>query len=376
MSIAKAFSLPATTLCVLRRLTAIVALALLFGAGCPTQAQEVPALAGWDLVWHDEFSGTSLNTTYWEAANRRNSHNNEKQFYHPNQVAVADGNLKLTAINTPRDGKAYQSGLVTSKELFGPGRFEARMDLPTSQGMWPAFWLNANNVQWPLGGEIDILENRGSQPNLVSSAYHWQKDPGPCCDDHRFEYHEHTAEVNGQPVNYHDGFHTYAVEWDEETLKFFVDDVLHYTLTETADRPIIETSKNIILNLAVGGDFGGDPNGSTVWPQTLQVDYVRYWRPATQAMSGDYNLDGLVDAADYTLWRNNVGRTGTRLSADGNGDQVVDHLDYTIWAATYGQVTTATSSGAGVPEPQSVAMTIGAAIISRFLTPMRLPAGM
>ncbi len=373
MSIVKATLSIETMSCTARRLCAAAAVATTLAIHSSASAQEPPALPGWDLVWHDEFSGESLDTTKWEAADRRNSHNNEKQFYHPNQVAIADGNLKLTAINTPRDGKAYQSGLITSKDLYGPGRFEARIDLPTSQGMWPAFWLNANNVSWPQGGEIDILENRGSQPNLVSSAYHWQKEPGPCCNDHRFEFHEHTAEVNGEPVNFHEGFHTYAVEWDEETLRFYVDDVLHYTLTETPDRPIFETPKNIILNLAVGGDFGGDPNGSTVWPQTMQVDYVRYWRPATQAMSGDFNRDGLVDAADYTLWRDNVGRTGTRLSADGNGDLVVDHLDYAIWESTFGQAATSTTA---VPEPQSVAMTIGAAIISRFLTPMRLPAGM
>jgi beta-glucanase (GH16 family) len=366
MIMAKFFAAPGVP----RLLVAAAFFTAFVGADSRTQAQEVPALAGWDLVWHDEFSGNSLNTTNWTALDRRDSFNNEKQYYHPNQVVVADGNLQLTAINTPRAGKAYQSGLITSKDLYGPGRFEARIDLPTSQGMWPAFWLNANNVPWPQGGEIDILENRGSQPNLVSSAYHWQKDPGPCCDDHRFEFHEHTAEVDGEPVNYHEGFHTYAVEWDEETLRFYVDDVLHYTLTETPNRPIFETPKNIILNLAVGGDFGGDPNSSTVWPQTMHVDYVRYWRPATQAMSGDFNLDGLVDAADYTLWRNNVGRTGTRLAADANRDQVVDHLDYNVWVATYGHET---STGAAVPEPHSVTMSIGAAILSRFLTPLRVP---
>jgi beta-glucanase (GH16 family) len=353
MSIAKAFSLPATTLCVLRRLTAIVALALLFGAGCPTQAQEVPALAGWDLVWHDEFSGTSLNTTYWEAANRRNSHNNEKQFYHPNQVAVADGNLKLTAINTPRDGKAYQSGLVTSKELFGPGRFEARMDLPTSQGMWPAFWLNANNVQWPLGGEIDILENRGSQPNLVSSAYHFQRNPGPCCGQHEYIYDEYAPAVGGVPVNFHDGYHTYAVEWEPGVMRFYVDDFMHWQVSEaTHNVPIFATAKNIILNLAVGGDFGGNPNGSTVFPQHMDIDYVRVWqRPASLGLSGDYNGDDVVDAADYTVWRDSLGQSGFGLAADGSGNGTVGQSDYDIWRNAFGQSATATS----VPEPSSFA---------------------
>lgn len=241
------------------------------------QAQ-VPDVPGWDLVWNDEFDGTSLNTQNWTALNRRDSFNNEKQYYHPNQVTIADGNLQLTAIDTPRSGKQYQSGLIVSNDLFGPGRFEARIDLPTSQGMWPAFWLNSNHVAWPQGGEIDILENRGSQPNLVSSAYHWQTNPGPCCDQHQFVYDEYTATENGQPVDFHAGFHTYTAEWDETTINYYVDGNLHYTVTEAANRPIFETAKNIIVNLAVGGDFGGDPNNTTQWPQTMYVDYVRYWQ--------------------------------------------------------------------------------------------------
>ena len=158
--------------------------------GCMTHAArvtaQIPDVPGWQLFWHDEFEGTTLNTTNWTALDRQDSFNNEKQYYWHDQVKVAGGNLQLTAINQPRGNKQYQSGLVTSNALFGQGRFEARVDLPTTQGMWPAFWLNPNQVQWPLGGEIDILENRGSQPTIVSSAFHWQKNPGPCCGSHLY----------------------------------------------------------------------------------------------------------------------------------------------------------------------------------------------
>ena len=123
------------------------------------------------------------------------------------------------------------------------------------------------------------MENRGSQPNVVSSAYHWQTNPGPCCDQHQFVYDEYNAFEGGQPVNFHDSFHTYTAEWDETTIKYYVDGNLHFTVTEQPNRPIFETAKNIILNLAVGGDFGGDPDGTTVFPQTMLVDYVRYWQP-------------------------------------------------------------------------------------------------
>ncbi|TWU29792.1 glycoside hydrolase family 16 protein [Bythopirellula polymerisocia] len=262
------------------RLNLISFLQALLGVACCANlvSGQIPDLPGWDLVWNDEFSGTSLNTENWVALDRRDSPNNEKQYYHPNQVTVSGGNLQLTAINLPRDGKDFQSGLITSQSLFGPGRFEARIDLPTTQGMWPAFWLNANHIPWPQGGEIDIMENRGSQPNLVSSAYHWQTNPGPCCSQHQYFSDEYTAIEGGQPVNFHNSFHTYTAEWDETIIRYYVDGNLYQTITEAPDRPIFETAKNIIVNVAVGGNFGGDPNGSTVFPQTMLVDYVRYWQ--------------------------------------------------------------------------------------------------
>ncbi len=242
---------------------------------------QVPDLPGWRLIVNDEFEGTSLDTALWEPSNRRESPNNEKQYYHPNQVKISDGYLNLTAIKVPRDGKAYQSGLITSKALYGPGRYEARVKLPTSQGMWPAFWLNANNVAWPRGGEIDIMENRGSQPGLVSSAYHWQvSQTQPCCAGHQFVTKE-LSYSGPESGNYHRDFHTYAVEWEGTQLRFYVDGALYHTVQETAERPIYETPKNIIVNLAIGGDFGGDPNESTSWPQTMLVDYVRVWQQQT-----------------------------------------------------------------------------------------------
>lgn len=255
-------------------------LSLTIGTMHVSAEDSIPAVEGWQLVWHDEFNGTALDETKWAAMNRRDSYNNEKQYYRSEQVVVADGSLQLTAIDTPYDGKAYQSGLITSKDLFGQGRFEARIDLPTSQGMWPAFWLNANHVSWPQGGEIDIMENKGHQPNRVSSAYHWQTKPGPCCDQHELLFRSHHGKDDkGNPINYHKGFHTYTAEWNETTINFYVDGNLYFVFVEKEDRPLFETKKNIILNLAVGGDFGGDPDETTVWPQTMRVDYVRYWKP-------------------------------------------------------------------------------------------------
>ena len=308
-----------------------VILSALLGVACLTDSSsgQVPDVPGWDLAWNDEFDGTSLNTSNWTALDRRDSFNNELQYYHPDQVAVSGGNLELTAIDVPRQGKAYQSGLVTSNDLFGPGRFEARIDLPTTQGMWPAFWLNANHVPWPQGGEIDILENRGSQPHLTSSAYHWQTNPGPCCGDHQFVYDEYTATEGGQPVNFHNSFHTYTAEWDETSIKYYVDGNLHFTVNEGPDRPIFETPKNIILNLAVGGFFGGNPDGTTDFPQTMLVDYVRYWTPEGSTPDpmpepGDNLLvnPGFDNAGGSTTGWGTFGNTISNVSA--NSDLTYD----------------------------------------------------
>lgn len=328
---------------------------------------QIPDVPGWQLSFHDEFDGTSLNTTNWTALDRENSQNNEKQYYYPDQVTIAGGNLQLTAINVPRGNKAYQSGLITSKALYGTGRYEARIDLPTTQGMWPAFWLNANQVNWPQGGEIDVMENRGSQPNLTSSAFHWQKDPGPCCSNWHFVFHEYAAFEGGDPVNFHAGFHTYAVEWEATQIRFYVDGNLHFTVNKNSDMSDANflTTKNIILNLAVGGNFGGDPNDSTVWPQTMLVDYVRVWQPQT-GLAGDYNGDGTVSAADYTVWRNSNGQTGIDLPADGSGNGSVGPEDYDLWKANFGgpEPPGGGSSSIGAPEPTAaVSMSVGILIL-------------
>jgi hypothetical protein len=125
----------------------------------------------------------------------------------------------------------------------------------------------------------------------------------------------------------------YAVEWEAAQLRFYVDGVLHYTINETANRPIFETPMNIIVNLAVGGHFGGDPNGSTIFPQHMDVDYVRFWEPQA-GVSGDYNRDGAVDAADYVVWRKNPDAFGG------------DPAGYNTWRANFG-----TTAGGGATLP-------------------------
>lgn len=344
--------------------TVAALIAVAFAAG--RIVAQVPDLPGWQLRWNDEFDGTSVNSENWDVLTRQNSFNNEKQYYLPGQASVADGKLRITATNQPLANKLYRSARLESRQAFAPGRFEARIDLPTTQGMWPAFWLLPNGVQWPTGGEIDIMENRGSQPLIVSSAYHWQTNPNvPCCSQHQFVFEEYSTSAGGNPVNFHEGFHVYAVEWEATQLRFYVDGILHYTVNETANRPIFETPMNIILNLAVGGDFGGDPNGTTVFPQVMEVDYVRVWqRPA--GIPGDFNSDGRVDTADYVVWRNSLG-TSTVLPNDSTPGSVTQD-DYNTLRTNFGKLAASGAASQGaVPEPANSLVPLTAVFVLRLL---------
>lgn len=280
-------------------------------------------LPGWDLIWNDEFNADSPNTSEWELLTRRDSFNGELQYYIPEQITHRDGNLVITATDEELDQKPYRSGRMESYQAFGFGRFEARMQLTSGQGFWPAFWLFPNDpsIPWPTGGEIDILENRGSQPHLVSSAYHYNTVPNSSI----FVYDEYSAtNPDGSPVNFHTSFHDYAVEWEPDEIRFYVDGFNHYTIS--SDQVInFDTPKNIILNLAVGGFFGGEPDASTSFPSELLVDYVRVWErpegyePPPEPVDPSILLNGDFEASSDspTDW-NIFGSNGNNISINRN----------------------------------------------------------
>lgn len=236
--------------------------------------------AGWALNWQDDFVGTAIDAGRWERLTRRDSFNNEKQYYLANQVSVANGNMRITATNQPFEGKAYRSGLIRTWGEQTFGRWEIRASLPTTQGMWPAIWLLPRNANWPTGGEIDIMENRGSQPTSIGSAYHF----GSSVANHQYIGESFSYSVNGTPVSFHGSMHTYAVEWDASRIRYLVDGIPHYTFYQNA-APISSTPMSLIINLAIGGDYGGDPNASTVFPQYMDVDYVRNYTRSASARS-------------------------------------------------------------------------------------------
>ena len=143
----------------------------------PDRVEGQPApRSGYEFAWADEFNGSELDTSLWTAANTNVPTNNSLQDYLPEQVTVNGGNLVITSENLASRGLQYRSGLVQSNTLQKHGRWDIRAKLPTSKGMWPAIWLLAD-APWPSQGEIDIMENRGDQPELTSSAFHYGTNP-------------------------------------------------------------------------------------------------------------------------------------------------------------------------------------------------------
>lgn len=232
-----------------------------------------PARSGYDVAWFDNFSTTSLDTSKWTAANTNVPTNGSLQDYLPQQVSVTGGNLVITSENIPSRGLPYRSGLVTSTVAQKYGRWDVRADLPTSRGMWPAIWLLSGSP-WPSGGEIDIMENRGNEPTITSSAFHHGTNPP---FSHQFLSAQQTSVHDSQNVNYHNGFHTYSVEWDPKQIRFYVDDVHHWTVRDSEVGGFLTnnvTNMRLIINTAIGGSFLPNPDGSTVWPQQFKIDHV------------------------------------------------------------------------------------------------------
>ncbi|MET0594653.1 MAG: family 16 glycosylhydrolase [Polyangiaceae bacterium] len=240
---------------------------------------------GWNLVWSDEFnaaSGAGVDTTKWNLVNKGDGFgNNELQFYTNRTTnAYHDGNgfLVIKAIKESYMGREYTSARLESNGKFERtyGRFEARMQLPQGQGIWPAFWMLGNDIGtagWPSCGEIDIMENIGKEPSIVHGSLH-----GPGYSGGNPLGQAYTL-PNAQ--KYADAFHTFAVEWEQNVVRFYMDDILYGTKTPS-DTPsgtkwVYEHPFYLLLNVAVGGNWPGVPDGTTTFPQTLTIDYVRVY---------------------------------------------------------------------------------------------------
>jgi beta-glucanase (GH16 family) len=232
------------------------------------------------LIWSDEFDYTGLPTSAkWNMETGGNGWgNNELQYYTNREVnaSVADGVLTITAQEEDYGGRAYTSARITTQNKFDVqyGKIEARIKLPYGQGIWPAFWMlgaNIGSVGWPACGEIDIMEMVGgtNRDNTIYSTLHWQGADGHA------EYGEAYSLNSGI---FADDFHVFSVIWDDQHITGYVDDI-EYFIIDITPAQLSEFHQNffIILNVAVGGNWPGSPDETTVFPQTMQVDYVRVY---------------------------------------------------------------------------------------------------
>lgn len=246
----------------------------------------------WKLVWSDEFNGldkSPIDSRKWTSQVGGNGWGNQELEYYTNRSDNAyqsGGSLVIKAIREKYTGadnvtRDYTSARLTSSKKFAAkyGRFEARIWIPYGQGLWPAFWLlgdNIDSIGWPACGEIDIMENIGREPAVIHGTIH---GPGYSGDKGLSSSYSLTNDQR-----FADSFHIFAVEWEAGAIRFYCDGVLYKTRTP-ADLPegtkwVYDHPFFIILDVAVGGSWPGNPDATTMWPQTMLIDYVRvYQRP-------------------------------------------------------------------------------------------------
>ncbi len=270
-------------------------------------AQTSTAPAGWTLVWSDEFNGpngSAVDSSKWISETGGNGWGNNELEYYTNRTANAyqqDGNLVIKVLQEKYTGpgkqfaskeaitRDYTSARLKTQMKFSQtyGRFEARIKIPQGQGIWPAFWMlgdDIDRVGWPDCGEIDIMENIGKEPGTVHGTIH---GPG-------YSGAHGLGTALALPTSqqkFADDFHVYAVEWEPNAIRFYVDDLV-YAQRTPADLPkgakwVYDHPFFLLLNVAVGGDWPGNPDASSVYPQTMLVDYVRVYKRAEQSRISD-----------------------------------------------------------------------------------------
>ena len=268
----------------------------------PSDDEPVNAIE-WSLVWSDEFDEDTVNPAKWGYmlgdgtlyGETRGWGNNEKQFYTEDAVNSgitldSEGNsvLYIDATATPNGPTDYASAKLTTEDLFEFrfGRVEARIKLPETQGIWPAFWMlgaNKPEIGWPGSGEIDIMESLGNAPQTVYGTLHYVNE-----DNELRSSGDSKSLVQGK---YSDDYHIYAIEWTPEKITWFIDNEQYHQVTIAEDMKEFLREHYFILNLAVGGYWPGYPDESTVLPQRLAVDYVRVYEDKTLVVPEAPNLD-------------------------------------------------------------------------------------
>lgn len=244
---------------------------------------------GWQLVWNDEFNGSSIDTRKWEhEVNAEGGGNNELQYYtaRPENSYIDSGNLVIRAMKEtytgPEGTREYTSARLRTKGKgdWKYGRFEIRAKLPFGQGLWPAIWMLPTDWVyggWAASGEIDIMELLGQEPNKVYGTLHYGGE---------WPDNKHTGSSYTLPNGtFSDDFHLFVLEWDTTAFRWYVDGIPYQTQTQWyssggAYPAPFDQRFHLLLNVAVGGNWPGNPDDTTTFPQMMVIDYVRVYQKA------------------------------------------------------------------------------------------------
>ena len=260
----------------------IITTSIIFSLNSCTNNDKQTVVTKNTLVMSDEFNVNGApNPNLWTYNIGTGSNgwgNNELQYYtsRAQNIIVENGVLKITARREQYMGEAFTSARIVTKGKFETkyGRIEARIKLPRGKGLWPAFWMlgsNSDTAIWPQCGEIDIMEYLGNSPTKVFGTVH-----GPGYSGGNAITKTYTLPNS----RFDTDFHVFGVEWDQNYINFYVDDVLYNQITPsnvTGDW-VFNNPFYIILNMAVGGNYPGAPNSETPFPQEMLIDYVRVYQ--------------------------------------------------------------------------------------------------
>jgi beta-glucanase (GH16 family) len=231
----------------------------------------------WGLVWSDEFNGTSIDAANWKFETGGGGWgNNELEYYtnRPENAVINNGNLLIIARKESFSGSGYTSARMKTQGLkyWTYGKIEARIKLPATQGVWPAFWTLGESIttdSWPKCGEIDIMEHINKAP-AINGTIHWDNNGH--------------AQYGGDTLCDVLKYHVYGIEWDSKAIKWTLDGKKYKEAniangingTSEFHKPFF-----LLLNMAVGGSWPGNPDGTSVFPDTMFIDYVRVYQVAT-----------------------------------------------------------------------------------------------
>ncbi|WP_336127090.1 glycoside hydrolase family 16 protein [Mesoflavibacter sp. CH_XMU1422-2] len=253
----------------MKHLLIIISLVTIFS--CEKKKQE-------NIVFFEDFNTENLNETHWNyelgngCPNLCGWGNNERQYYTKENVSIKDGNLVITAT---KDSTKYYSGRITTKDKveFTYGTVEVKAKLPLGHGLWPAIWMLGSDIEevgWPACGEIDIMEYVGKIPHEIHTTLHTPSSFGQ------------SINTNVETLeNIEEGFHVYKTNWSKDAIKFYIDNQLVYTFSpEEKDKKNYPFNKPffVILNMAIGGSFGGPDVDDSIFPQQFIIDYIKIYQ--------------------------------------------------------------------------------------------------